>query len=204
MIEAVQIVTQWIAVNYIEIIGSLLGIAYVLLANKQNIWCWPVGFVNVAMYIYIFLGAGLYGDSVLQFFYLVMSVYGWYQWKYGGKGEQELKISRLGLKTGIALLILAIISTLLFGFILEKFTDSVIPYWDGLTTSLGILATWMTARKILENWIIWVGTNLVCVGVYLYKELYPTTVFYFILMAIAAYAYFNWLKDYKKQEKEHV
>ncbi len=204
MLEVLQIATQWIAVNYIEIIGSLLGIAYVLLANKQNIWCWPVGFVNVAMYIYIFLAAGLYGDSVLQFFYLVMSVYGWYQWKFGGKGDQELKISRMGSKTGVALFVLAIISTLLFGFILENFTDSVIPYWDGLTTALGVLATWMTAKKILENWIVWVGTNLVCVGVYLYKELYPTTIFYFILMAIAAYAYFNWLKDYKKQEKEHV
>lgn len=204
MLEVLQIVTQWIALNYIEIIGSLLGIAYVLLANKQNIWCWPVGFVNVAMYIYIFLEAGLYGDSVLQFFYLVMSVYGWYQWKFGGKGDNELKISRLRSKTGVALLVLALLSTLLFGFVLEKFTDSIIPYWDGLTTALGILATWMTARKILENWIVWVGTNMICVGVYLYKQLYPTTVFYFILMAIAAYAYFNWLKDYRKQEVKHV
>ena len=190
----------WVSINYIELLGSLFGITYVVLATRQNIWCWLAGIINVTLYIYIFFNSSLYGDMGLQIFYLVLSVYGWYSWKYGkSKDEERLIITKLRVNTGLILLVLALIFSFGFGHLIS-YTDSDVPYWDGATTALGLIATWMTARKILENWLVWVFTDLLCVGIYYYKELYPTSVFYLIMTILAIFGYFKWRKDMKLNE----
>ena len=182
--------------NSLEILGFVFGIVYVLLAARQNVWCWIAGIINVTLYIIIFYRSGLYGDSALQVFYLGISIYGLYSWLYRKKGQSGLlQITHTTRELWGRLFFLTSISTILFGYLLDNFTDSVIPYLDGFTTALGVYATWMTARKLLENWHVWIFTNIVCTGVYFYKELYTTMVFYFIL-AILAY---NGLVQWKKQ-----
>ncbi|MCD4735884.1 MAG: nicotinamide riboside transporter PnuC [Bacteroidales bacterium] len=190
---------EWLVLNRIELIASVLGILYVLLALRQNILCWPVGIANVALYIFVFYDAGLFGDMALQAFYLVMGFYGWYAWKSNKSAESEkLKISKISLKTLIFIIILSAFCTYLFGYILSR-TISTIPYWDGATTALGLAGTWLTARKYLENWLWWIFTDMLCVGIYIYKELHLTVIFYSVMTIMAAIAWFKWKKDYKKQ-----
>jgi nicotinamide mononucleotide transporter len=127
----------------------------------------------------------------------MLSIYGWYSWKYGkSENKQALVITKIKRKTAIILLSLLVVMTIGFGFLLS-YTNSDIPYWDGLTTALGLLATWMTARKIIENWLVWIITDLLCVGIYYYKELHPTAIFYLIMSILAIIGYIEWKKQMK-------
>lgn len=185
----------WIFYNYFELLASIFGITYVILATQQNIWCWMAGIINVTLYIFIFFNARLYGDMGLQIFYLVLSIYGWYSWKFGkSKNKKELVITKLSINTGLILLAISAVFSICFGYLIS-YTNSDVPYWDGITTALGLVATWMTARKILENWLVWIFTDLLCVGIYFYKELHPTSVFYLIMTILAVISYFKWKKD---------
>lgn len=191
-------VIAWLFDNYIELLASVLGILYVILAIRQNIWCWMAGIINVVLYIFIFLNARLYGDMALQVFYLLMSIYGWYSWKFSkSKNKEVLVVTQLTQNSGFLLLVILTILSVGFGYLLS-FTNSDIPYWDGLTTALGLIATWMIARKIIENWLVWIFTDLLCVGIYYYKELYPTAIFYLIMAILAVVAYYKWKKDMRR------
>ncbi len=196
--ESFDLMSAWLSANYIELLASALGIIYVILAIRQNIWCWLAGIFNVFLYIFIFFYARLYGDMSLQIVYLLLSFYGWYSWRYGkSEDKDKLIVTRLKVNPGLLLLLLVIVLTLVFGYLLS-YTNSDIPYWDGLTTALGLAATWMTARKILENWLVWIFTDLLCVGIYYYKELHPTAVFYLIMAIIAVIGYNKWKGSMKE------
>lgn len=193
--------STWLEGNWLELTGAMLGVAYVLLAMRQSIWCWPVGILNVSLYIGVFFSARLFGDMVLQAFYLVMGIYGWYQWKYGkskGLGGKGLPISRIPAHLAVTALVATALMSVVFGNILSG-TVSTLPYWDGTTTALGLTGTWMTARKYLENWLVWVFADLLSAGIYVYKELYPTVGFYILLTIVAAIAYRQWKRDMKQQ-----
>lgn len=187
-------IIDWITHNYIELIGSLLGIAYVLLAIKQNILCWLIGIISCAIYMVVFFVTKLYGDMSLQAFYLVMGFYGWYAWYKQNDSTGKIVITSVSRSVFLWLLFSIVTMTWAFGYILT-FTDDPIPYWDGFTNALGLAGTWMTARKYLENWLLWIFANVVCVGIYFYKGLYPTVVFYAIMALLAYRGYLIWQKE---------
>lgn len=193
-----ELVIDWITANYFELIASGLGFIAIFLQIKQNVWYWLVSIIMVTMYIFIYIGARLYADMSLQVYYLVVSFYGWYMWLYGNhKNHQRsaLKVTTVSKKaTGI----LSAIALFLFFFIawvLSSYTNSDLPYWDAFTTSLSFVATWMLARKVLENWLIWIVVDAVSVGIYIYKELYPTAVLFLFLTVLAFVGYRKWKKD---------
>jgi nicotinamide mononucleotide transporter len=190
-----SVVLSWICSNYIEIGASLLGIIGVWLTTRQLIWCWPVGLLNVILSFYVFFVSRLYADVILQAFYFVMTLYGWYNWRYGGKGKTILHVSRITPRLLSALIIISIFSIALTGFLFSKFTDAALPYWDAGVAVWGVLCTWLQAKKILENWLIWIVTDLVCTGIYYYKELYAFTGLYFFFAVLAAYGFYAWRKD---------
>jgi nicotinamide mononucleotide transporter len=189
-------ILEYLINNQVEIWGFITGILYVILATRQSVWCWPFGIVNVSLYIVVFYSSGLYGDSALQIFYLAMGFYGLYSWLKRKPGNKPLvRVGNTSARRWIILTVLTLISTFVFGYILDNYTDSSVPYADGLTTALGLYATWMTARKLIENWLVWIFTNLLCTGIYFYKELYTTMVFYFILAILALYGYYQWKRQ---------
>jgi len=190
----ITIVQDWIINNCVELIGALLGIAYVLLASKQNIWCWLMGIISCALYIIVFFTAQLYGDMALQFFYLIMGMYGWYLWQRNKNSDKKFMVNTIKKIYVVYLMLLVSIATVIFGYILS-FTDNPIPYIDGFTSALGLAGTWMTARKYIENWWLWIFANLFCVGVYFYRDLYPTAVFYLIMAVLAYRGYLIWKKE---------
>jgi nicotinamide mononucleotide transporter len=189
---------NWLTGNYVEIIASLLGIIGVWLTAKQIIWCWPVGLFNVILSIYVFFFTKLYADVVLQLFYLVMTLYGWYNWLYGGENKSVLKVSRIRRKEMLILLFISVIFIVITGYLFSHYTDAALPYWDAAVAVWGVIGTYVQAKKFIENWIIWILNDLLCTGIYFYKHLYAFTVLYFIFVLLAVYGYSEWKKDMNK------
>lgn len=185
---------MWIQDHFIEIFGAITGILFVFLEIRQNIWLWPLGLITSATYIWVFYDSGLYADMGLQWYYLVISAYGWYWWRRGGDNisKKELNISRIrnGLTLKLSLITLGIF--ILIWFVLDRFTDSIIPGWDAFTTAVSITATWMLARKIIEHWILWVIIDVISMGLYLYRGLYPTLFLFAIYTIMAVIGYRQW------------
>lgn len=190
-----DILLNWLNEHFVEVIAAISGIIGVWLTTRQNIWCWPVALVNVILYIYVFFAAKLYADFGLQIFYFVMTLYGWYNWLHGGDQHQKLEVvTHITKKLLIISLIIGIISQTALGFILANYSDAALPFWDSVVGVWGVIITYWMAKKILENWIAWIIIDLMCVGIYLYKDLYPTTVLYFVFAVLAVVGYFQWNK----------
>ena len=195
-----QQILLWINNNYIELLGLIFGLLYIVLSIKQNIWCWPVGFITSALYIYVFLVTKFYADMGLQVYYLIVSVYGWYHWMFGSKSKQQddLKITRVNIKLAAYLFLVGLTLFVVIAYILVNFTDSEIPYWDSFTTSASFIATWMLARKIIDHWIIWIIVDFVSLGLYVYKGLFPTVVLFAVYTVLAILGYIEWNRQLKK------
>lgn len=194
---------NWIQNNYIEILGALTGLIYLYLEIKQKIWLWPFGLITSALYVYIFFISKFYADMGLQFYYLAISIYGWWHWLYGGKTEKtekkekkdNLPVTRIDRKTAFLLAPITLFIFALIAFILVEFTDSPVPFGDAFTTALSITATWMLARKIIDMWWLWMIVNAVSLGLYIYKGLYPTSLLFFFYFSMSIVGYLQWRKS---------
>jgi len=194
---------DWVITNWIEIFGALTGVLYIYFSIKQNILLWITGLISCSVYIIVFYQSKFYADMSLQLYYVVISIYGWYIWAKGKTNDNtELKVTKTPRNQILVLSLLSIFLFLLIGIGLDKFTDSPIPYGDSLTTSLGIVATWMLAKKYIEQWIIWIIVDFFAAGLYLYKELYPTTILYIIFAIMAFVGYKEWKKSMLTIDKE--
>ena len=191
---------KWIVENYIEIVAALLGVAGVFLTARQNVWCWLLGLVNVVLSLYVFFVAKLYADVVLQVFYLVMTLYGWYFWVFGGERKNALGIRGVGKGELVVMLVGGFVMSGVVGYVFARWTDAAFPYWDSLVTVWGIIATYCMARKIIEHWLMWVVIDLNCTAIYFCKHLYAFSPLYFIFTLLAVYGYFTWKKEWKRQE----
>ena len=192
---------DWAFSNTVELCGTVFGLIYVWLSIRQSLYTWPAGIITSLLYCWVFFEAKFYAGMCLQVYYLVISVYGWFSWRYGGpkdSGGEQLRVSRTGTSLWINLFIFNVLITLLMYYILRRFTDSPIPFWDAFTTSLSIFATWMLARKKIEQWLIWIFVDLVSVGLYLYRGLYPTVFLFLVYAVMAVIGYYEWRKDEKE------
>lgn len=193
-----EVAQMWVYQHYFEIIAAALGFVAIFLQIRQNVWYWFVSIIMVSMYIYIYIDVKLYADMSLQVYYLAISFYGGYLWLYGKRSNDHklpLPVSATLPKLRFLLLAISAILFFLMVWFLIHFTDSDLPYWDSFTTSLSFVATWMLARKKIENWLIWIVVDAVSVGIYIYKELYPTAVLFFFLTLLAVVGYRQWKKD---------
>ncbi len=183
--------------SYFEIIASILGLISVWLLTKQNMWCWPTGILMVVMYIYIFYEARLYSDMLLQVFFAVMQVYGWYYWHKGIHENKTLVVKFLSLREIIFWAISVILFAGLLGLLMKKYTNADLPYIDATTAAMSVIAQWLMTKKIIENWILWIIADVIYVGMYFYKGLYATSILYFIFLGLAILGFMEWKKSYK-------
>ena len=192
----------WLWENIVEVLGAIAGLIYLYFSLKQIIYLWPLGILTSLLYLVVFYNARLYADMSLQIYYFFISIYGWYFWLKGGiktdSGREKLKISTLSLKMWLILVFAIFILTLISGYILSNFTNSSLPWWDAFTTSASIVATWMLARKILENWLFWIVIDIISLLMYIYKGLYPTVILFLVYSFMAFAGYLQWKKDLKK------
>lgn len=207
-----------------EIIAVVTGVASVWFARKENILVFPVGIISVLLYVYICLHVKLYADALINFYYFVMSVYGWYFWKHGGKEQgrsarppekeidssflqeeapltekEEAEIGYNTLVANIWFLSLTVILGIVIGYLLDSFTDSNVPYWDGITTAIFCIAMVLMARKKIENWIYWLLGDALCIPLFLYKGLCFSSLQYAIFTVLAIMGYWSWRNTLKKK-----
>ncbi|MFA5329841.1 MAG: nicotinamide riboside transporter PnuC [Prolixibacteraceae bacterium] len=198
-----DLLLKWLSGNYIELLGAILGIAYIFFSIRQSILTWPVGLLTSVLYVWVFFVSKLYADMGLQVYYVFISIYGWYEWLRGNRSDksQTLAISRMSFRLGLTL---SGVSLLLFGFIwfiLKNYTDSPVPMADALATSLSIVATWMLARKILEHWLVWIFVDAFSIGLFWYKDLMPTVILFVVYTIMAVVGFIEWKKEFKSGEK---
>ena len=186
----------WILENYIEVFGALLAFIYILLEIKQKWTMWIVGIISSTFYIYIFFQSKIYAQMGLNAYYVIMSIYGLYCWKFlKNKEEQAIKITYITTEKTIILSIITLITTGILSYILKRFTDSPVPYPDAFIAALSIVATWMTARKIIEHWYVWIFANFLAIGLCLYQELYATYILFTVYCAMSVIGLLEWKKS---------
>jgi nicotinamide mononucleotide transporter len=181
----------------LEMVAVVITLVAVYLTTRQIVWCWPLGMVSVTLYAVVFFEARLYADMGLQGLYFALAAYGWWAWLYGGEDHGELDVSLTSLKTKLVLLVLATGSGLVLGRALSQLTDAALPYMDSTLTTFSIAAQWMQARKLLENWLVWIGVDVFYVGMFLYKELYLTAALYAVFLLLAGMGLVQWRRSWR-------
>lgn len=184
--------------NWVEIIAAALGLIGIGLQIKQSHWYWLTSILMVTLYIFVFYHSKFYADMSFQFYYLIVSIYGWYLWltkREKSDSESEYTVNKLnGKQLTISLLVSAALFVVTY-FILKCFTDSPVPIGDAFTTALSITATWLLAKKYLENWLFWIVVDAVSTALYIIKGLYPTIILFTVLTILAIVGYFKWRKE---------
>ena len=193
-----QEITKYITENYLEVIAAIFGLIYVLLAARQNFFCWMAGIANVLIFAWIFFNNKIYANMSLQIIYLIISIYGLYVWM-SKKPNVKVKISKMDNSYRLLMVVFISILTAISYLILSN-TNSTTLFVDSFTAAAGLIATWMQARKYIENWLIFIPTDIILTIMFYTQELYVTSALFAIDTLIAIGAYFNWLKMYKKEQ----
>lgn len=186
----------------LETIAVVLGISYLLLAMRENSLCWYCAFISTAIYIWIFGDVSLYMESALNAYYMVMAVYGWYQWQRGGSKSEGIQLGYWGLNNHLVAIGLVMVLSLMSGYFLSQNTDARMPYIDSFTTWGSVITTYMVARKVIENWIYWIVIDFVSIFLYIDRELYQTAGLFSLYLILAVIGYIAWRKAYLKQSNE--
>ena len=172
--------------------AALLGLVAVWFTVKQKWWCWPLGIINVALYFFVFFQAKLYADMGLQVVYVVLQIYGWYMWLHGGDKRKGIKVSASSMRLLAMLTMATVLFSVALGLSLSKHTDAALPYWDSSIAGLSLAGQYLQSVKKIENWIIWGVVNVLSVGVFAFKGLYPTTALYAIFLVMSLLGWREW------------
>ena len=192
-----------------EALAVVLAITYLVLAIRQNIWCWAAAAVSTLIYLFIMFDAKLYMESVLQLFYLAMAAYGWYQWRAHGQSSDGQIREVLQVKTWpLSYHLFAIVSVLILvfvsGHLLSQYSDAALPHLDSFTTWGAVIATFMVARKILENWVYWFVIDAVSVGLYLNRGLLLTALLFVFYLVLIILGYRSWRASMQSVQVERA
>lgn len=181
-------------VTWLEIIGFVSGAVCVWLTVRQHILNWPIGLVQVVAYIFVFLDAKLYADAGLQMVYVILGIWGWFNWKQGYTNFPMKPRRSTNLELRMQLLFLGIITGLLWLWLSTK-TDSTTPIPDALTTALSLVATYSQAKKLIESWYFWILADLIYIPLYFFKHLPLTAILYTGFLAMCIMGLRTWLKN---------
>jgi len=174
------------------VLAVVLAIAYLVLAIRQNIWCWAAAAVSATLYLVILFDAKLYLQSALQLYYVAMAGYGWYHWRHPGDEARELPVTRWPLRNhaiaiGVVLLLMAVSTQLMV-----RYSDAPMPYLDAFTTWGSVVTTFLVARKVLENWLYWFVIDVVSIVMFLGRELYFTVGLFGLYLVMIVIGYRAW------------
>ena len=210
--------TDFIAAHWLDIVTTILGLAYILLEYKASIWMWAVGFLMQALGIVLYYQKGLYADCGMEFYYLSMTVYGYWRWvrkeNHGARSENHgarsldsdgkavdqgpvpaiLPIRHFPRRLILpwAALIAAVWAAIYW--LLVTFTNSNVPLADSFTTALSIVGIWALAHKYLEQWFIWIAVDVVTCVLYFYKDIPFKAGLYALYVVIAIFGFIKWRK----------
>lgn len=183
-----------------EACAVLLAIAYLLLAAKENIYCWYCALVSTAIFTFLFWDVSLLMESALNVYYMIMAVYGWHQWKYGGQEHRGIAIRTLNGRLHLIIIAAVILISLLSGSLLSQHTNAAWPYIDSFTTWGSVVTTIMVAKKVLENWLYWLVIDSVSIPLYIDRGLYLTAILFMVYIVIVIVGYLSWRHRYSAQQ----
>lgn len=186
-------------ISLVEFLAVITSIAYAVLASKNNIWCWLFGILSPALSMYaLYFYFQLYAEVYLQVYYIGMAIFGFYSWKYGSADHSNLAINLWSKQKHIIIIISGVILSFILGYLLKNYTDAASTYLDSTTTVFAIIATFMTARRILENWIYWIIIDSISIYLYFDRGGYLFAFLFFAYTIIAVYGFLHWRKIYIK------
>lgn len=185
---------EFIAKHWLDIVTTVLGLAYILFEYRASVWMWLVGFLMQSLGIVLYYQKGLYADCGMEFYYLAMTVYGYWKWIHGSSEKKELPIRHFPKKLILPWLGVIALVWLTIYLILSNFTNSTVPIADSFTTALSIIGIWALAHKYLEQWFIWIAVDVVTCGLYFYKEIPFKASLYALYVVIAIFGYIKWKK----------
>ena len=191
----------------IESIAVVLAIAYLLLAARESLWCWYCAFVSSVIYTWIFWDVSLLMESVLNLFYVVMAVVGWWQWRQPAatttglsQPEKKLQISSMTLRQHLLLWGVLLALALVNGWLMQRYTSAVWPYLDAFTTWASVINTFLVVRKVLENWLYWILIDSISIFLYIDRGLYQTALLFAVYVVIVVFGYLSWRRIYQQQK----
>lgn len=193
--------SAWESTSHLEMVSVFFGLLYVILAARENIWCWPAAFIGTGTAIFLFWDASLVMESGLNVYYLAMAVFGWWQWRWGSPDKSGLKISSWNIKHHILAIGIIVILTAISGYFLSTRSSAALPYVDSFTTWSAVITTWMVARKILENWLYWIVIDIVAMWLFSERGLYLYSLLFLLYTLIAIFGHFQWKKKFQLQRK---
>lgn len=186
----------------LEVISFVISIIGVWLTIKRKIWCWPVNFIAYGLYAKLFYDYKLYGETFLQFAFMVLAVYGFWTWAKQSDSEIQAPIRVLQAKTLIQHVIFSIVLGVLLGLSLHQMSDASIPYLDAQLVTMSLVITYWTSKKYLQIWPAWILVNCIYVMMFLYKSLFLTALLYAVFIVLACLGYKQWTKTYQLQQQQ--
>ena len=188
---------EFLAEHWLDIVTTVLGLAYILLEYRASVWMWLVGFLMQALGIVLYYQKGLYADCGMEFYYLAMTVYGYWRWVHGGTAKQELPIRHFPRRLVLPWMLLIGAVWAIIYWLLVTFTNSNVPLADSFTTALSIVGIWALAHKYLEQWFIWIAVDVVTSALYFYKDIPFKASLYALYVIIAIAGFIKWRKMMK-------
>ena len=186
---------EFFAAHWLDIVTTVLGLAYILLEYKASLWMWVVGFAMQALGIVLYYQKGLYADCGMEFYYLSMTVYGYWKWVHGSAEKKRLPIRHFPKRLVLPwMLVIAVVWGIIY-WLLVTFTNSNVPLADSFTTALSIVGIWALAHKYLEQWFIWIAVDVVTSVLYFYKDIPFKASLYALYVGIAIFGYFKWRRS---------
>ena len=187
-------ISNFIVQNWLEGTAVIFAILYLILAVKQNILCWTAGIISSVLYFFIMQKAGLYMEAYLQVFYVVMGIYGWSQWSASNASNPSFIVNTWSKYQHMITISIILVLSLLSGFLLERYTDAALPFLDALVSWGAVVATYMVAKKLLENWIYWFVIDATSIFLFIERGLWLSAVLFATYLVIIFFGYQSWNK----------
>lgn len=203
-----ELYEQLVAFNLFELAGLVTGLLCVWLLIRQSIWTWPIGLIYSLLSLVVFFQAKLYSEFALHIYYAVMNAYGWYYWSKADPADNSLvlPVTRINRVTGYALCGVVVFCIPLLAELMQRFTDSDMAYADSTITVMSFAAMWMTARKLFENWYVWLLVDIIATALYVIKGIELYAVLYCVYIGMAFAGLFAWRRALiaREQSQEAV
>jgi nicotinamide mononucleotide transporter len=190
-------ITNYFTANWLEIAGFLTTLVGIWLTTRRTMACWPFVLAADLLYLAVFYRARLFSDSLLQVFFVVFTLYGWWNWARGVRAEGEVRVVPLTIRGWFGGLLAGAVGAVLLGWLMVR-VGAALPHLDAALTSYSLVASWWQARKHTANWWLWIAVDLIYIGEYLYKDLRLTAALYLLLVALAVLG----LRDWRRAESQ--
>jgi nicotinamide mononucleotide transporter len=182
-----------------ELVAAGLGLLNVGLLVRRSVWNYPFGLAMVTVYFFVFREQRLYSDMLLQIFFFVVQLYGWWQWARAKQAAGEVKVDLLGNRDRLICIVATVAISLALGFVMARYTNAASPYIDASIAGMSITAQLLLAWRKLENWVLWIVTDIVAIGLYLSKGLQPTAILYGIFLILCVIGLVDWWRKLRAQ-----